>query len=1025
MKTLSPMMVRGGCVLLLIVCFTGRSTAQIGGGSFVGVVTDPSGAVISGALVKATNVGTNQVSESTTNQLGYYEFTLLPAGRYVLSAEQQGFQKATTAELKLHSGTKPRIDFQMVVGEVTQTVEVIDSTPLVNATTTELGVVVDSQKVRDLPLNGRTFTQLLGLQPGYNVGSSSGSRGGVELNGLPGLGNNWLMDGIDISFGENNGVGLGAIGGSGAVINTVSIEAIEEFKTSSGAFSAEYGRATGGAINLATKSGTNQFHGTLFEFFRNDKLDATSFFSNVSGLKKANLRHNQYGGNLGGPIVRDKLFFFFNYEGARIRRGRTITGNVATPELRRRITNPALAKFLEFYPKDFQPTSNPLIGFHARNDAQRVDEDTTLSRVDGQVKNHRLSFRLAWNEQTVSNPRVEPSFRQFLPLPLRNWTVSDYFVISPTVSNEARFGFNHYPIARHIRSTNPSDNVQVPGVDVPLTREGRTVVAPGLATLLTVDSLISDSPTYMFVDNLSAIRGAHTFKTGFEVRRIDSTRTQYGQGVWHFYNSVDDLINDQINSLELPFGNPSNGYKFWSYAGYVQDDWKVNPRFQLNLGLRYEYYSVFKGSIGLATADPFGGFGKKGDPLWKPDRNNFAPRLGLVIDLTGRGKTIFRAGGGISYGAPQPFYYYDAAWIDARVPFAPVLNVVDLPASLKPITFPFPDSFLEAVRKDPSKVPPGLAPGMLAPDINRRDEYSAQWNFSLQHALSDTLAVQAAYVGNRALKLYTSRLLNPINPATGTRPRPEIGPAWFQNNAGRLWYHSMQLSVNKRLSRGLTFDAYYTWARAMQFHGADAVFTRDGQTQDFSNIGGSIGPKQGEINHRFTLVHSYQLPTPDFANQSMVGRGVLGGWTLQGILDARSGAPVNVVIGRDVVGNGQGGPQRPDAVPGIDALVGGPDRLLWLARSAFDVTGPTQQRRFGNLGYNAVRGPGAFSWDVGIHKSFQLHEAHRLTLRLEMFNWLNHVRFDNPINSLANPNFGRITSGSDGRNIQLALKYTF
>ncbi|MCL4851595.1 MAG: TonB-dependent receptor [Bryobacteraceae bacterium] len=584
--------------------------AQITGGSIVGVVTDASGAVLVGARVQARNVETNVVTEARSNESGLYEFPLLLRGTYVLSVEQPGFQRAATGEIVLHAGRKPRIDFQMTVGEVTQTLEVVASAPLVNATSTELGVVIDSQKVRDLPLNGRSFTQLLSLQAGYNNSSDTASRGGVELNGLPGLGNNWLMDGVDISFGENNGVGLGAVGGSGAVINTVSVDALEEFKTTSGAYSAEYGRASGGVINLTTKSGTNQFHGTLFEFFRNDKLDANSFFSNRSGLRKPPLRHNQFGGNLGGPILRDRLFFFFNYEGARIRRAQQITGNVPTPLLLSSIQNPALVEHLSQFPKDFEPTANPLIGLHRRNDGSRIREDTTLSRIDAYLGKHRLGFRLSWNDQEISVPRLREDVREVSPIPLRNYVISDQWTITPSISNEFRFGYNRYPIARHQTAIDPEKTQEVLGQ--PLVSDSTAILAPGLSYTGNFDLLEARSPSFSLIDNLVWIRGAHTIKTGFEFRNVDSIRNHV-HDIRYYYNSLNDLIADNSYAYLISIGNPGRGYNFWTNSVYIQDDWKVNQRIQLNLGMRYEYYTPFSGPFGLATRDPFGARTRAGE----------------------------------------------------------------------------------------------------------------------------------------------------------------------------------------------------------------------------------------------------------------------------------------------------------------------------------------------------------------------------------------------------------------------------
>ena len=319
--------------------------------------------------------------------------------------------------------------------------------------------------------------------------------------------------------------------------------------------------------------------------------------------------------------------------------------------------------------------------------------------MDAYLKQHRLSFRLAWNDQQVSNPVLRPGYRESYPTPLKNWTASDFITISPTLSNEIRVGYNHWPISRNTASANPAENELRPGLPV-LSRNGDftegAVVVGGLTRADYMDLLASDTPTYSFVDNFTWIRGSHTLKAGTEIRRVDSMRTQIGQGVVHTYNTVDDLINDRIFSLLLPFGNPGDGFQFWTTGFYVQDDWRASRRLQVNLGLRYEYYTPFSGPFGLTTTNIFGPRNQKGDAIWKPDRNNFAPRVGLVYDLTGNGNTVLRTGAAVSYASPIPFPYYDMAWVDPRLPAFPTINRVDL-AAFEPITFPFPYSFVESV----------------------------------------------------------------------------------------------------------------------------------------------------------------------------------------------------------------------------------------------------------------------------------------------------------------------------------------
>ena len=1004
--------VSAACLLLLIA---GAAHAQITGGAFTGLVTDASGAVVADARIEARNVATNVASTTSTNEQGLYDFPLLPAGRYVISVEKPGFQRATTGELQLNSGNRPKIDVALKIGEVSQSVEVLSAVPLVNATSQSLGTVVDSQKVRDLPLNGRTFTQLLVLQPGVSMSGGNANRGGVELNGSSGLGNNWLMDGVDMSFGENNGVGIGGVGGSGTVINSLSIEALEEFKVTTNAFSAEYGRATGGVINLTTKSGTNQYHGTLLYFMRNDKLDANNYFSNRSRLGKPPLRHNQYGGNFGGPVIKNKLFFFYNFEGDTIRRGRTISGTVPTPLYLGLLKNSKMREHLSKMPSTFEPTANPWIGQHFRNDRQKVNEVTHIGRVDYNIGSHRLSGRMNYNTQDVFNPQLREDVRQQFPLRQRNVMGSDFWVISPRTSIEMRVGFNRTGVIR-----GPDDGRQKPGPQA-----GYVSIAGLTGGSDLQDQLGTFTDVYTGVANLTHIRGAHTFKAGVEIRSTDSYRDQFGNPR-NYYNSLQDAIDDKPFQVEMYFGNPKGGYQFKGYAAYLQDDWRVSRRLQLNLGLRYEYYQPFSGPIGLASRDPLGPRGKKGDAVWNADRNNFGPRLGLVWDVFGTSKTIMRLGAGMTYIGPQPFFFYDAAWISARVPFAPQVSVIDIPPSLQPVTFPFPISFIQAVRQDPSLVPNGLQPGLLAPDPAHRDEYALQGNYSIQQQVSSTMAVQASYVLNRAAKLYSSRLINPINPATGRRDvGQDIGAAWLQDFGANMTYHALQLSANKRLSKGLNFDFYYTLSKGMQYNNADNSFVRDSITQDFNWIAGSRGPKVTDVRHRVTAVYSYEIPAGAFARNG-VAKTMFGGWTVQGIMGYRAGFPLNVVTGRDNVGTGRPDGQRPDAVSGQDPYLAASDRLLLLNRAAYDFDTVRTQRRYGNLGYNTVRGPGAFTWDASVNKWFTIREGHRLNFRFEMFNWMNHTVLGNPSTNGVDANFGRVTGVAvDPRNIQFGLKYLF
>jgi hypothetical protein len=311
-------------------------------------------------------------------------------------------------------------------------------------------------------------------------------------------------------------------------------------------------------------------------------------------------------------------------------------------------------------------------------------------------------------------------------------------------------------------------------------------------------------------------------------------------------------------------------------------------------------------------------------------------------------------------------------------------------------------------------------------DFNRRDEYSGQWNLALQAAPTRNFSVQAAYVGSRGLKLFSARNINEFDPSLGQRPVPEAGLITYSENAGRSAYHALQLSANRRFAQGLTFDLYYTWARVMAYYNADALGTPvNSVLQDPLNIAADYGPKVSDFRHRFTSVLSYGLPLSRLSGSSAFRRAIFDGWSAQTILSMDSGQPLNVLAGRDLAGVQRTTGQRPDSVSGVDPYVRDMQSFRWLTPSAFDLATPVRERRYGNLGYNALYGPGSVSMDAALHKQFRIREGQSLVFRLEMFNAMNHMNPSNPNNNTGNPNFGLILSGSGGRNVQLGLKYSF
>jgi len=1007
---MSCLLKRCGVALCVFALLGGiRLRAQLGGGSIVGVVTDPSGAPVAGVRVIAHNQDTNEMPEARTNGHGYYEFAVLPAGHYRMEAEAPGFERIVGAPFELNTGTRPKIDLQLQVGSISQTVEVTATAPLINTTTTDLGVVMTRSEVNALPLNGRNFQDLVGLEAGVvnTPANSAGGRGGISFHGSDALGTNLLLDGVDMSFGEVNGAAsFQSAGGGRTLINTVSVEAIEEFKSTANAMSAEYGRAGGGVLNITTRSGTNVLHGTLFEFFRNDKLDANDFFSNKTGLTKPPLRWNQFGGNLGGPLRRDRLFYFFNYEGAQVRQVSKVTGNVPTALLLSQVA-PVVGKTLStFFPNTYVPTSNPYIGFHTRNDRQVNSENTFLTRVDAVLGEQRLAVRYSYNNQNYTSPTLSPVMPIIYPLRLQNAMVEDTITLGGSALNELRLGFDRVDLFRR-----PQNSDLVPA----------WISVTGAFSASQNNYIHFLPTTYTLADNISFIRGAHSMKAGVEIRALRSVRDQNGPPSYT-YNTISDLINGNPITVGLSFGG-SKGQRTTNMGYFFQDDWRAKDNLTLNLGVRYEYSPPMRGGFNVDSSDPFGPFIGPNQPMFAPDYNDFGPRLGVVWSPTRSRHTAIRAGGGVSYIMPQPIFYYDMAYVSPALPGVASLAASDV--SLQYLIYPAALALENQIQANPALLPPDVLLSRNVADYNRRDTYVGTWNFTIQQQLTSSLAVQAGYVGTRTVKLISVRPLNLIDPTTRKRPDPALGQINFEENAANISYHALELSANQRLQRGLTFDTYFTWSKSIGYYTPDDTITFTGSgLQDPNNIAGSTGPVEGLPNKMLKAVFSYAIPGSNLIRSRFL-RVLAGGWTLQGILGWRSGLPLNVVSGSDYVGNSRSAGQRPDVVYGVNPYIEDMNSLVWLNSAAFSVAGPKQQKRFGNLGFDALVGPSAFTLDSGLHKTFEITEKQHLTFRLEAFNTLNHPTFSNPVATISNPLFGQITSASSPRLYQLALKYAF
>ncbi len=966
--------------------------AQVNLATLLGNLSDSTGAAVTAARVTVTNLETGEARTVESNGTGYFEAPLLPVGSYRIRIEKDGFKREERTGIVLQTGDRVRVNASLEVGSINETISVTAETPLLKTDATDLGVVIDTKKITELPLNGRSFIQLIGLQPGVVQGNALNGRPTVHFGGLGARSSTYNVDGTDASFIETSTAG-DASGRS--LINTVSVESIREFRVTSSTFSAETGRTSGASVNIVTKSGGNEFHGVLFHFLRNNAFDAKNFF--LTDRPVPPLRHNQFGGNLGGPVLRNKLFFFGGYEGVRLRREQIITGNVPTPDLRQAVPA-ALRPAMNAYPSSFTPTANRFVGLHRRTDAFRDDENSYTGRLDYIWGKHNTFIRGNYNHYDQSVPNLIEANRQIFPFRSPVITLADSWLLSNSSVNEFRVGFNRNFLDR-LNTTFPGG---AGGVEV-----------SGIFGADFQSRLRFANNAYTVQDTFSHVSGKHTIKFGFESRRVQTGRIQQ-QNPNHTFANIDALLVNNPVRVRAIFGNPGIGLRQTQLGLFAQDDYRLSRRLTLNLGLRWEYYTVMNevaGRLYNTTGDPLGGFNARGQGIYRPDRDNFDPRIGFSLDLFGNQKTIVRSGFGVFHTPISPIFVYNMAFLGPTIPFQVDFTQADFPG----MSFPFPRSIVD----NPSGSSAVLGRTVL--DYDRRDEYSTQWNFVIQQSLSPNMAFQAAYVGNRGQKMMALRDMNMFDPALGRRPVPTVGGVVHMENAGHSSYHALQLSFNRRFHKGLTLDAYYTYAKTLQYHSADVNAANQTVVQDMDNIAGSHGPKEFDLRHVFTWTGSYEIPV--FKSwQQPLAKTIFGGWTVQTISTMRSGLPVNVFLGSDRRGNQIPTSQRPDRVAGAPSKPAEQSVSSWLLASAF--TTPAL-RSFGNLGYNTERGPGVWNSDISFFKNFLFGESKKLQFRAELFNAFNHARFANPVNTLTNPLFGRITVADAPREVQFALKFYF
>jgi hypothetical protein len=1002
-------------LVTLLLSATGIAFAQLDTGTIEGTVRDTTGAVIPNAAIVVTNQGTQRTIHVTASGLGTFSVASLPVGIYRVSASYKGFNVENVIGVPLNASESHRVDVVLRAGGEAATVTVQANQMQVNTLSADLGTTIDAARVANLPLNGRDFTDLLALVPGSVTSGQFGqtSLGGAETS-FAGI--NILLDGADATRIDTNATSM-QLGRGDARITRASVDSIAEFHVLQGNFSAEYGRSIGDVVNVITKSGSNNFHGEMFDFIRNDAFDARNYFATPGS--KTPLRLNQFGGNLGGPVVHDKVFFFADYEGVR----QTITNTTIYDVLNaanRALFVPSMQPVVAAIPIGNlgpDPTDPADFDLYSANLIDTLREDTGSVRVDWNPS-ERNKFYVRYNiGDSYTNTTYGPAVGQTAPTPAvtQFLKVSNTHIFSPSLSNEAGFGIN----SDHVESYGGGGNFPVLAVSCFYCDFG---VGPGPATFAS----IRPQTSYQYLDTLTKIRGRQLMKAGLDIRHNDSDE-ELGLQEFLSYGSISDFENNNGFAFST-LGNPMTRIRNTNYDFFFQDDISLTRRLTVNLGLRYEYNTVLHEKNGqianfdIATQT----VGKLGAPLYQPDYDNFAPRIGFSWDPYGRGKTVVRGGFGVFYnpqltGAVLSLTDNTSSNISVNV-FQELFGTVSCSPGF-PLSYP--------VASVPTCTP--QVRNVDEFDPHTRDSYAYHYSLGMQQQVAPNTVLEVTYDANRGLKLPAGAAFagleeNNENSYTGAYPLSTT----YANE--RLLgdyldskYNSMQVALRTN-THLLTSDLNYTWAS--EFDDTVSVFgafvSPTSPQPDFSH-------GDTDIRNNFTADAYFHAPTIP-----RVPRALGAGWDIGAIASARSGFPVNITTN---VANDEGTPQRPELLPGkslsaLDTGTGGPNNqfnasIFKTAPGTADASTATTEGTdsLGNIPRDAGRAPKFAQVDLSFMKRTPIGGKWSTELRADLFNIANHPNFANPDGILTDPTFGDSLSTinqtigiGSSRQVQFSLK---
>ncbi len=1053
-------------ILACILLSTTALIAQSFRGAVLGTVTDASGAVVAGAKVTVRNTNTGLERTTETSQDGSYSVSELPIGNYEVTVSQSGFQTSVTNTVAVDVGGERRVDVALKPGQVTERIEVSgDILPQVETTTNNLGGVLTSQTVENLPVNGRDYTKLIYLNPGVagspdQISDSPGSFGEFSMNGARGRSNNYLLDGTDMNDGYRNDPAINEAGVFGTPSTILPIDAVEQVNVISN-FLPEYGRNAGAVVNIVTKSGTNQLHGTAAEYFRNSALDARNYFnpvSNADGSKnpKAPFHNNQYGASLGGPIVKDKTFFYVDYEGQQEPVGVVTLANVPTGSAPdgslspSDATNPVIAALIARHP---WPAPNLGNGVASVVSPSFNKLTSLIAKIDHTFNaNNILTGRYFFGDSIQSFPLALtasggqlPGFNTFTPTRVQLVSLSHVHTIGSNKVNELRYGWNRFaegffPADQnfHPSSIGLCDSSTSTGCTGLIDSGLPIILVSGVAQLGATSSVPRhrvDSNDQVS-DNFSWKLNKHDVKLGVDYHRttIQQYFDKYFRGRLSF-DTLGDFLSGTVDG-GFQYAGDSTRHTFeHSYGFYIQDGYRVTPRLTFNYGFRWDYFGVVgeKNNLlsNITSVSPAAGSGtftltQVGQPglsrLYNPDKKNFAPRVSAIWDVTGKSSTVIRAGFGLFFDS----FSQDMAL--GHLPYAPFFDPGPAYNNIgpKPILSAGANGgvIVAGAPQFGDETACNFECDVFGFDRNIKTPYMENYNLNIQHQLSSKTVIQVGYVGSQGHRLWrffdlgqpSEAQINAADLACGcindygSAARPLAGNPYGafyvlqENSTGKSNYNSLQASFRINGWHGITSFMNYAWSKSLDNSSDGEDFVPNAaQPNDSTRPNLEYAPSNFNVPHRFTWNFAYDLPT---MGGSM--RRLKNGWGFASIATLQSGQPfqLNYNFQDDFSGSGNGF-DRPDVVGPIVYHPHDPTNYVDLSSFAIPctiagvATGAAADcipgtRHYGNERRNSLHGPTYKQWDVAIYKTTALTERLSMQFRADFFNVLNHPNFANP-----------------------------